>query len=180
MMQHYRAPTRLLDWTHSPFVALYFAVSDESSTDGAVFTMDAAHLGWALSIRRDEPGFANRESARHLRASLLGEEYEVSMAMISCPRPTDRMIAQQSEFMYSTELLEPHDLTADRIVYGSVHGGEGHTIFKRYVIPASLKTEMQARLHAMNITANSLFPGLDGLGRSVFDELRLTPWWSSN
>jgi len=35
-MQHFNLPTRLLDVTKNPLVALYFAVENESSTDGCV------------------------------------------------------------------------------------------------------------------------------------------------
>ena len=37
-------------------------------------------------------------------------------------------------------------------------------------IPAALKPEVMRRLKTMNVTASSLFPGLDGIGRYL-DEL---------
>lgn len=47
LMQHFGLPTRLLDWTESALVALYFAVSGDFSEDGRVFVLDP----WSLNMR---------------------------------------------------------------------------------------------------------------------------------
>jgi len=38
--QHYKYPTRLLDWTVNPLIALYFACEDKKAEDGWLYVID--------------------------------------------------------------------------------------------------------------------------------------------
>ncbi len=40
LMQHYGAPTRQLDWSMSPWVALYFSCFEKEESDGALWIAD--------------------------------------------------------------------------------------------------------------------------------------------
>lgn len=66
------------------------------------------------------------------------------------------MVAQQCVFFVSNDLASDHaELLAQQ------------TNLLRFRVPASLKASFLRRLTIMNITANSLFPGIDGLGLAM-------------
>jgi hypothetical protein len=44
LQQHYRMPTRLLDWTNNALAALYFVCVEHDGEDGELFVMDAYEL----------------------------------------------------------------------------------------------------------------------------------------
>ncbi len=171
-MQHFGAPTRLLDWSQDIKVALYFAVCDIFDKDGALFCFDDGHLNFIRHNRKDAE-WVNIDL--QLEKSIAGKEYETSIYAFTNELPIDRKTNQQSCFTITTELTEDiesvHDEIADKLVFEGVHGAEGHSLVIKYVIHRSLKAEFLRQLMNLGITGQYLFPGLDGLGKKTKDLL---------
>lgn len=163
LMQHHGAPTRLLDFSWSPFVAAFFAL-EHATGDAAV---------WAVF----PPGLNNRPN-RTLRPSqeITGDEIgpwvqgayeqhflpnELGMAVIGEPHNMNqRLLAQGGTFVMPGVLHEPIEslVPADSVV--------------KFVLAADLmRRDAMAELYDMNISNATLFPGLDGLARSLSYEL---------
>ncbi len=159
VMQHYRFPTRLLDWTKSINVGCYFACCSNLDSDATIFRMDAGHLDWIQSIRKKlelEKGV--KHSLQEVLKSMRGEEYIESFLLISNPKPSERMLNQKSQLSISTEIFGEHDILADNIVFNNVMNWDGQSIFDNYNIPKELKTEFLSKLKENGTDTDFIYP----------------------
>jgi hypothetical protein len=165
LMQHYHAPTRLLDWTRSLFVAAYFAVEKDEESDGVIWILHAARM---LHETRQRFNLELPDGQPEAIDSLfVNPAAPLALFHVVPTEQTDRMIAQQIGFTVSPSILADHGTILAE--YFSEHSEQ----FLRAIIPRRSKPEILRRLRQINITANTLFPGIDGLGRSVAELVRV-------
>jgi hypothetical protein len=159
LMQHYGAPTRMLDWTMSPYVALYYAVSEEFDTDGAIWFLNVQELTDMVEQLYGEKCKPSKEDYEKI---LREPNAQPIMQVYSRDILTDRMINQQGLFTVCHNVLEDHAYSLGNVL--SKYEDKCKWLCK-VVIPKEHKIQFLSNLHAMNITGASLFPGADGIGR---------------
>lgn len=163
LMQHHRAPTRLLDWTASAYVAAYFAVEDHWDKDGAIWLFAVKDLSDVMqSTHGDMPLHGGS-----LKSLFQSPDSPPALMVVRRTEGSERMIAQQGGFSVSRQPLSDHAEVID-----SAFTAAGSKNWLKVVVPKEAKPNFLKRLRTMNIAANALFPGMDGIGRSVSELLR--------
>jgi len=163
--QHRGLPTRLLDWTYSPFVALHFATSNlaHMNEDGVVWTINF------VEANRFVPGRLKRlmrtEGSDTATVDMLGAFRSLRdfdrlsrspfVVFLEPPSVDTRIVNQLALF----SLMSSTSATLDDWL--AVHPA----LARRIIIPASLKWEVRDKLDQANVNERVLFPGLDGLSR---------------
>lgn len=163
--QHHGLPTRLTDWTYSPFVALHFATADPEAfeQDGVV---------WGVNFIQ-----AHRLLPRRLRAILEEEQSDaLTVEMLSAFDSLQGFDSLSREPFAA--FIEPPSLDAritNQFALFSIMSspsasleewmGRHPELCRRVVVPAELKWEVRDKLDQANLNERTLFPGLDGLSR---------------
>ena len=155
LMQDHGAPTRLLDFTWSPYVAAFFALHN-TTQEGVIWACNPVEIEKQKKVDLEQPGsFRKHFLSGGSPFAYLGE-----------PRAMNRrLIAQSGTFLVPGIL----DKSIEEILKDYPNPEE--TLVK-FIMPASKVREKGMReLYRMNITQATLFPDLDGLARSLAYEL---------
>lgn len=164
LMQHHRAPTRLLDWTENPLVALYFAVQEQlhDAEEAALWCLDPIALnrsaGHNRVFDRDILAFGiDRALDDYLPERALGATYLLNPVAAIGPRNSPRMVAQAGTFTVIHKEATAIEAVAD----------SGH--IWRLIIPANAKAAMRTELKLVGISEHTLFPDLDRVAKLLGD-----------
>lgn len=168
LMQHHGAPTRLLDFTWSPFVAAFFAL-ERATTDAAVWAVFIPAI-WRRKRRFPQHDRALEPHEISLRAPGAFNEFYLrnDVPFVSSGEPmvmNRRLIAQSGTFVVPGVLDRPVDQILSR------YPNPRRTVAKFILNTKRLRDEAMEALYTMNITNATLFPDLDGLAKSMAYEL---------
>lgn len=167
LAKHHGLPTRLLDWTYSPYVAMHFATHDfrHFDEDATIWCVDYRKTNELLpdplcKVARGED--VNIFTTEHLAgvARTLDEFDALArkndfVVFFEPPSLDERIVNQFALFsLPSSPTLQLQSLLERRAA-----------TYRKIILPAALKWEIRDKLDQANITERVLFPGLDGLSQ---------------
>lgn len=166
LAQHHGLPTRLLDWTYSPFVAMHFATADYTKfdRDSAIYAIAYADTKELLPTRaKDEiasegPDILTVDMLNKVEKSLFKYSSlspDPFVTFFEPPSFDDRIVNQYAVFSF---LSNPETNLEDWLKDKNID-------WFKVVIPHQLLWKVRDRLDQANINERMLFPGLDGLAQ---------------
>jgi len=171
LMQHYGLPTRLLDWTKKPLVALYFALeeeSEDSKNKRAVWMMEPSEFN-KVAIKENEGSvdctLSNAELDKYLPSAIsnrLSVESDLpnSPIALTVPLSNQRVISQEGVF--------------------TVHGSgskcideyftEENSKIVKFVIKEESKERLRDQLFTLGYKEDFIYQDLNALSKRIVRE----------
>lgn len=186
--QHYGAPTRLLDFTKNPLVALFFACKEETKEDAAVAIINYTNFhNWSFNDpfckglhtpTRDEMIYsilkgAGLKTPVQYRIRTMKQKPVIFVPSYINPR----IGAQSSVFMIWGEIRDTLEDMINEENYmvvdkNSVKSLDDQRFLSKVTIDGSSKASILKELDLLGINEKTIFPGLDGIGKYIEKQYR--------
>ncbi len=193
LMQHYGSPTRMLDFSQSMYVALFMAIDGSFSPSSAIWAINRHVLNERVIMKYN--ALHNCKTAAYdaindfiyqEATSAINSRYRQHDLCLYMTRPhlaNERINRQQGLFIIPSSIEVGFDEILNgyydrrfsyrmkfddfsRLTVQNSYGQETVSVLK-IEIPKELKYEISNLLRQMNITSETMYPGLDGLARSM-------------
>lgn len=200
LMQHHGAPTRLLDWTRSAYVAAFFAAEsadlvDPKPTPLASPKKSEPFVMWAvdwenlrsealymlgLSAPDCDKNLSSRENFRKIYRDEQPEGLYLT-APVQPYRMNERLTIQQGLFLCPNHPLIGFERSLKSLLHcANKRSGTNVRSLYKLIIEPSARLDVLGMLNKMNINSATLYPGLDGFARSLrtsTELLSLKDWY---
>ena len=181
--QHFGVPTRLLDFTENPLVALYFACESLSSNDAAVCILNVPSYNkkfydyntyFVLNnlSKQNVNSIVNSEIVcQDFQTPHYNNPYFLQFPWVYKPcYIEERMTLQSSIFMLWAARQNDLESFMDKsnfLLFDKNVENKEEGILGKVIIPNNIKKHIIEQLNLLGVNEKSIYPGLDGIGKYI-------------
>lgn len=161
LMQHYGLPTRLLDWSESPLIALYFALNSQENVDAAVWVMNPMKLNQKAGYGEYVPPInydSLKDDLEGAFSNKIEEDNQGQNRIVACHGVGNdlRMYVQQSDFTIHSSAEQ-----LDQLLFSD----ESCDYVYKIRIPKQIRPKLLYQLDAMGFHESSIYPDMEHIAK---------------